>query len=281
MPAVNQMWNDLMADFIYCLNSSTVMPAPILDKIRIAGETGYAAIELWHSDIDAHLAAGGSLADITKALADNGLEVPTTIFLKGWWDTVGDVYRRSMDDTQRRLEQARDVGAVYAICGPPLGPVDFEVGATNYGRLLEIGRQFGVKPVMEYLGFSEAVNSIEAALRVMRGSAQPDATIVLDPFHCFRGGGSIETIAQLEAEQIAISHFNDSPDFPPRELQQDGDRVMPGDGIVDLKRYCDLLRQIGYNRWLSIELFNRDYWAQDPHEVARMGLEKMRTAAEA
>ena len=137
-----------MADFVYCLNSSTIMPAPILDKIRIAGETGYAAIELWHSDIDAHLAAGGSLADITKALADNGLEVPTTIFLKGWWDTVGDVYRRSIDETKRRLEQARDVGAQYAICGPPLGPVDFEVGATNYGRLLEIGRQFGVKPVM-------------------------------------------------------------------------------------------------------------------------------------
>ena len=52
------------------------------------------------------------------------------------------------------------------------------------GRLLEVGREFGVKPVMEYLGFSEQVNSIEAALRVMRGAGQPDATIVLDPFHC-------------------------------------------------------------------------------------------------
>ncbi len=30
-----------MADFIYCLNSSTIRPTPILDKIRIAGETGY------------------------------------------------------------------------------------------------------------------------------------------------------------------------------------------------------------------------------------------------
>ena len=270
-----------MADFIYCLNSSTIMPTSILDKIRIAGETGYAAIELWHSDIDAHLATGGTLADITQALADHGLEVPTTIFLKGWWDTVGEVYRRSMDETKRRLQQAKDVGAEYAICGPPLGPVDFEVGAANYGRLLEVGREFGVKPVVEYLGFAEEVNTVEAALKVMRGSSQPDATIVIDPFHCFRGGGSIETIAQLKAEQIAISHFNDSPGSPPCELQQDGDRVMPGDGIVDLKRYCDLLRQIGYGRWLSLELFNRDHWAQDPSEVAREGLDKMRTAAEA
>jgi len=28
---------------------------------------------------------------------------------------------------------------------------------------------------------------------------------------------------------------------------------------------------------LSLELFNRDYWSQDPLQVARTGLEKMRT----
>lgn len=269
-----------MAEFRYCLNSSTIMPTPILEKIRIAGECGYAGIELWHSDVDTHLAAGGSLAEIRHALADNRLEVPTTIFLKGWWDTVGDVYRRAMSEIERRLEQARELGAGYAIAGPPLGPVDFDVGAKNYGRLLEVGRRFGVKPVMEYLGFSEQVNTIEAALEVMNGSGQPDATIVLDPFHCFRGGGPLETIAKLPAERIAISHFNDAPAFPPRALQQDPDRVMPGDGVVDLRRYCKLLRQTGYNGWLSLELFNRSCWSQDPREVARIGLEKMRAVAE-
>lgn len=270
-----------MPAFIYCLNSSTIMPTPLLEKIRIAGETGYAAIELWHSDLDDHLAAGGTLADVQQALSDHGLEVPTTIFLKGWWDTVGAVYERDMDEVKRRLEQARAVGATYAIAGPPLGSVDFEVGAQHYRRLLEVGAEFGVKPVMEYLGFAAEVNTIEAALQVMQGSGHPDATTVLDPFHCFRGGGSIESIAQLPPEQIAISHFNDSPAHPPRGLQQDCDRVMPGDGIVDLKRYCDLLRETGYNGWLSLELFNRTYWAMDPAEVAREGLDKMRAIAEA
>ncbi len=268
-----------MADFIYCLNSSTIMPTPILEKIRIAGETGYAAIELWHSDLDGHLAAGGTLADVRKALDDQSLEVPTTIFLKGWWDTVGTVYERCLHEVERRFEQAREVGAAYAIAGPPLGPVDFQVGAKNYARLLEIGREFGVKPVMEYLGFSEEVNTIEDALRIMDDSGHPDASIVLDPFHCFRGGGSMETIARLDESRIAISHFNDSPSSPPREQQHDPDRVMPGEGVIDLKRYCDLLRSIGYRRWLSLELFNRRHWAEDPREVARVGLDKMRAAA--
>ena len=43
-----------MPAFRYSLNSSTIQPTPILDKIRIAAEAGYGAIELWHADIDAH-----------------------------------------------------------------------------------------------------------------------------------------------------------------------------------------------------------------------------------
>ena len=269
-----------MADFIYCLNSSTIKPTPILQKIKIAAETGYAAVELWHDDIDAYLSQGGQIADIRKALQDNSLEVPTTIFLKGWWDTVGEVYTSAIDEVKRRMEQAAQVGAPYSIAGPPLGPVDVAVGARNYARLLEIGRQFNVKPILEYLGFAQQVNTIEVALEVMTMSGDPDATTVLDPFHCFRGGGSIESIKKLKEGQIAISHFNDSPEHPPRELQQDPDRIMPGDGIIDLKRYCDLLREIGYRRWLSLELFNRRLWTQNPIDVARRGLDKMKQAAE-
>jgi len=269
-----------MADFLYCLNSSTIKPAPILDKIAIAAEVGYSAIELWHDDIDAHLAQGGKLADIRKAVDDHGPDVPTTIFLKGWWDTSGEEYTKAMDEIRRRLDQAAAVGATYSISGPPLGKVDFQVGARNYARLLDVGREFGVQPVMEYLGFSEDVNTIEDALRIMDDSGHPDATIVLDPFHCFRGGGSIETIAQIDESRIAISHFNDSPPDPPREQQHDPDRVLPGDGIYDLQRYCDLLRQVGYKRWLSLELFRQDLYEQDPKEVARIGLEKMRAVAE-
>ena len=55
---------------------------------------------------------------------------------------------------------------------------------------------------------------------------------------------------------------------------------MPGDGAIDLKRYCELLRQIGYSDFVSLELFRPDLWEQDPLEVAKTGLEKMRSAAE-
>lgn len=250
-----------MAPFIYCLNSSTIKPTPILEKIRIAAETGYRAIELWHDDIDLYLQSGGKIDDIRKAVDDNGLIVPTTIFLKGWWDNTGEAYAKAMDEIKRRLAQAAVVGAPHAIAGPPLeGAGDFDHGARQYRKLLEVGRQFGVKPVMEYLGFAKEVNTIAIAIEIMEKSDDPDATTVIDPFHCHRGGGGIEDIARLKPAQIAISHFNDCPAHPPREVQRDPDRVMPGDGVVDLKRYVKLLKDTGYDRCISLELFREDLW---------------------
>ena len=57
----------------------------------------------------------------------------------------------------------------------------------------------------------------------------------------------------------------------------DGDRVYPGDGVAPLADILRTLREIGFDGYLSIELFNPTYWKQDPLEVgARSGLQKLR-----
>lgn len=269
-----------MARFRYSLNSSTIKPTPILDKIRVAAEAGYGAIELWHDDIDRHLNEGGSLADIRKAVDDSGLAVPTSVMLKGWCEPDGPAYEAGLEECKRRMDQSITVGAMHAVAGPPHGAVDFDLAGQRYGELLDLGISMGVKPAMEYLGIAQEINNIGAALKIMENSGHPDATIVLDPFHDFRGGAGCEDIARLTASQVAVSHFDDAPATPPWNEQRDSDRVMPGDGIIDLTRFCELLTQIGYDGWISLELFREDLWQQDPLAVAQEGLEKMRTVCE-
>ena len=270
-----------MSSFLYSLNSSTIKPTPILEKIRIASEAGYDAIELWHDDIDQHLDAGGTLEEIRMAVDDSGLTVPTTVMVKGWCEPDGSEYDAGMAECRRRMEQSVAVGALHAVAGPPHGDVDYELAAQRYGRLLEIGIEMGVRPAMEYLGFAQDVNSIDDALRIMQGSGHPDATIILDPFHDFRGGAGCESIAKLSADQIAVCHFDDdAPADPPANEQRDPDRVYPGEGVIDLKRFVQLLRQVGYDRWISLELFREDLWHADPLEVAKTGLAKMKAICE-
>lgn len=266
--------------FEYCLNASTIKTTPILEQIRVASAAGYAAIELWHDKIDEYLAGGGSIGEIRTALTDSGLTVPTTIYLADWFDAAEPAYKNVLDECKRRMAQAAEIGADYIIAGPPRGMADVQLGAQRYHELLEIGLQMGVKPAMEFLGFVKQVNRIEDAIEVVNRSRHPQATIVLDPFHIFRGGGSMESISQLAESQIAISHFNDTPSSPPREQQHDADRVMPGEGHLDLGRYVGLLGEIGYTGYLSLELFREDLWQRDPAEVARIGLASMRSVVE-
>jgi 2-keto-myo-inositol isomerase len=267
--------------FKYCLNTSTIKTTPILEQITAATAAGYEAIELWHDKIDQYVIDGGFIGDIRNALDDCGLAVPTTIYLGGWFDAVDDEYPKVLDECKRRMAQAAELGAIHIIAGPAMEIADYDHGARRYSELLDIGISMGVRPAMEFLGFVQQLNTIEDALDVMQRSGHAQATTVLDPFHVFRGGGSMESIAMLDESQIAISHFNDAPALPPRERQHDCDRVMPGDGHLELSRYVELLRETGYSRYLSLELFREDLWAQNAKEVANIGLDKMRAVVEA
>ena len=269
-----------MPRFRYCLNASTIRTTPVLRQIEVARQAGYEAIELWHDHLDEHLRAGGTLADVRKALDDHGVVAPTTIYLAGWFQPAGEEHVKALDEIRRRLEQSAAVGAKFAIAGPPPGKADRALGARHYAELLELGKSFGVKPAFEYLGFVEDINTIDDAIDIVQRSGHPDATVVVDPFHCWRGGGPVASLSKLNGSQIAISHFNDSPAIPAASLQEDSDRVMPGDGVVDLKFYCDQLSSTGYNGYLSLELFREDLWAKDALEVAMLGIEKMRPFVE-
>ena len=260
----------------YALNTSTIRPASLLEKIRIAGQTGYRGIELWNDDLTAHEQQGGSLADVRRALADYGLAVPTVIALHGWLGAEGAARGPAMEEARRRLAQAAAVGAEFIVASPPLTSCDLSRGGAEYRALLELGREIGVRPAMEYLGFVQSVHTIDQAWQIAKDADHADASLVMDPFHILRGGGPIESIAKVPGDKVAVWHWNDVPGDKPFAEQSDADRVMPGDGAGPLRAIERLARAQGYEGFVSLELFNPGLWAQDPAAVARIGLEKMR-----
>jgi len=265
-----------MSALQYCLNTSTIRPASLMEKIRVAGATGYRAIELWNDDLTAHVQGGGSLAEVRRALDDRGLEVPTVIAAFGWLESTGPAHQRALDETRRRLEQAAAVGARHLIASPAMEACDLSVGGERYRELLELGRQFGVVPAMEYLGFVGSVHTIAQGWKIVQDAAHPDACLIMDPFHILRGGSPLADIALVPGGKVAIWHWNDVPGTVPVGQQADEDRVLPGDGVGPLKEIERLALQQGYRGFVSLELFNPALWQRDPEEVARLGMEKMK-----
>jgi len=269
-----------MNNFVYCLNTSTIRPTPLLEKIVIAGKAGYAAIEPWNDEITAYLEQGGGYAELKRALVDSGLKVVSMIALHGWITSQGSEHSRVLDDCRRRMAQAVELGSPYIVASPPREVVDLNRASDRFRELLEIGTQLGVLPAMEFLGFVAGIKNVASAWAIASLTGDPRATVVADVFHMMRGGGSIDDLLTLEGDRVACFHINDLPAQPDPLTQEDEDRVMVGDGIADLPRVITNLRKIGYRGPLSLELFNRRLWEQDPLDVVKQGLERIRGLVE-
>jgi 2-keto-myo-inositol isomerase len=265
-----------MSEFLFCLNTSTIRPTPLLEKIEVAGKAGYSAIEPWNDEVTAYLEQGGTMSELKRALDGAGLRVVSVIALHGWITSEGLEYQRVLDDCRRRMAQAVELGSPYIVASPPQQVVDLNRAVDRFAELLQIGAAIGVLPSMEFLGFVDGVKDVASAWAIASGRGDPRATVVADVFHMIRGGGSIDDLLQLSGDRLACFHINDLPSEPDPLTQKDEDRVMVGDGIADLPRVVANLRAIGYRGPLSLELFNRGLWSEEPLPVVQRGLERIR-----
>jgi len=269
--------------FRFCLNTSTISGKKLgIEKyIDIASRAGYDSTEIWIADVKAYVSNGGSLAALRKLLVDS--KVPAV-------DAIGFAPWMVDDDTQREagFRQMREEMEMMAaldcprIAAPAAGikPTDqldlFKVGE-RYEELLALGRETGVTPQLEFWGASRFFH-IGQALMSAAATNDPGARILSDVYHLHRGGSGYECLKMIDGSLLEIIHMNDFPGNIPREKLEDKDRIYPGDGAAPLKQILTDLNNMSGEKILSLELFNRTYWEQDPLLVAKTGLEKMRKA---
>jgi 2-keto-myo-inositol isomerase len=137
--------------------------------------------------------------------------------------------------------------------------------------LEELGRiaeRHGVALAFEFLGQPDcSVKTLAEAAEIVERVERANIGLVLDSFHFYAGGSSIESIDALDARKLFIFHINDAEDLP-REQLEDRHRLLPGLGILPLKEIVSALRRIGYDRVASVEIFRPEYWERDPQELA-------------
>lgn len=268
--------------FRYCLNTSTIRGQKLAlpRQIEIAAEAGYNAIEPWLDEMRQFDEGSGSLADLAKKIRDLGLTVESAIGFADW--IVDDDQRRAqgLEQARRDMELVARLGGTR-IAAPPAGAtdqpgLDLSAAAERYHALLEVGRQVGVTPQVEVWGFSKNLSRLAETVFVAVASSHPDACLLLDAYHLYKGGSDFAGLRLLSGQSMHVFHVNDYPATPDRASISDAHRVYPGDGVAPLTQVCQDLHENGFRGVLSLELFNPDYWKQDPLVVARTGLEKMR-----
>lgn len=91
----------------------------------------------------------------------------------------------------------------------------------------------------------------------MKGLAHPQVKLMMDTFHVWAENENIEDIIKLYGENLKHIHIEDiSPTGT--------DRKIPGQGIENMQKLIAALREAGYDKALSVEL-----WGFDPEDIAR------------
>ncbi len=268
----------------YCLNTATIrgQRLGIVEQVALAGEAGYGAIEPWVSDLREYREAGGSLSDLRNRIADAGLAVPSAIGFARWLADQQARREAGLEQAKRDMELVAAVGGT-GIAAPPAGMtkrrgLDPRVVGQRYRALLAVGEQAGVVPVLELWGFSQTLCRLGEVLMAAVESGHPDACVLLDVYHLYKGGNAFESLRLLGPNTCPVLHMNDYPAKPPRETIGDGDRCWPGDGVAPLGRILGDLYGVGFRGWLSLELFNKAYWRLPAKEAVTTGLKKMKAA---
>ncbi len=258
-----------------CLNTSTIKPQPLLEKIRLTADAGFAGVELWINDIYEHIGRGGEVRDVEKAISDRGLIVPSMIALRAWGEASELEYPLMLDEARRRMELAARFQCPYLVCSPPRDPCPFDQLASRYRDLLSLGREIGVRPTFEYISFFLSASSLSHAWEIVQATADDDATVIVDAFHSWNTESTLDQLRAIPAERISHYHIDDAAADIPAGQQKDPDRVMLGEGVIDLKAELKVLREIGYEGAISLELFNPQLWAEDPAEMLRRGYDRL------
>ena len=256
------------------LNGATTMRADLASDIRAASNARFDCLEIWASKLRNFLKSN-STADLKSLFDEHEVEPYSINSIERITFRDREEHSKLMDECEELCRIASEIKCPYIVVVPSPLPHEKswdDVAKESVRVLGELGRiaeQHGVALAFEFLGQPRcSVQTLEQASEIVERLARPNVGLVIDSFHFYAGGSSIEAIDALDAQRLFIFHINDAEDLP-REKLEDRHRLLPGLGILPLKEIISALKRIDYDRVTSVEIFRPEYWERDSQELAR------------
>jgi hypothetical protein len=258
------------------LDTATIRPASLIDKVNIAAEAGYDGLEPWDGELEEFEKNGGNLKELGLKIKKLGLKVPSVI---GAWNAIPDtmdLFIKSLPETRRRMRMAHDIGAEHIQTIPDQLSENYNQKwvADRYRDIIEIGlKEYNIKPALVFVKYF-TIKTLGQAVGIAMDANHPIAKVIPDVYHMYISEGGFEGLKMLKGDAIAIFQFNDAPSTPDFKDLADEHRVYPGDGILPLDSIFTDLKATGYKGFISLEMYNPNYYKEDLLTVAKTGLKK-------
>jgi sugar phosphate isomerase/epimerase len=252
------------------------------DVCSVASKLGYQALEIAPFTLapSAEQVTPEQRKETRKVIEDHGLECVGLHWLfagpKGLHMTTPDetTWQRTRDYLSTLLDLCADLGGKVLVLGSPNqrsvpeGQTQdgaWERAADLLGSVLQKAGNLGLTICLEPLSPVETdfINTVEEGMKMVRQINHPSLKIHLDvKAMCSEGRPVPEIIRSVSAGDIGHFHVNDPNLYG------------PGMGDVEYAPIVEAIRDVGYDRWLSVEVFKYD---PDPETIAQKSIEYLRT----
>ncbi|MGM9473402.1 sugar phosphate isomerase/epimerase family protein [Pseudarthrobacter sp. YS3] len=252
------------------LQNPETSPVPIADRLEAIASTGWSGLGLAHDDLAAARATLGFQA-LRGLIDEAGLRYVEVELLTDWWDeSLAPAWRPKFD---LLLEAAETLGArfikVGTSIGTPLDDLDFLVEPLR--RLTADAARRGTRIALEPMPFS-MVGSVPAAADLMRKVDMANCGLVVDYWHVFRAGTTLDELADsLQPEQIFGVELNDADEEIRGSLFEDtrDNRRLCGQGDQDVTGFIVALKSLGFSGPWGVEILSKEHRALPVQDALR------------
>lgn len=258
------------------MNTVTIKPTPLLDKLRLISQMGFSGIGLWMDEIQEYL-NGGRKKPIGELLAEYALTPVEMQLIRIWQYLAGSEREHAFSRARDFFAKVRELDVhcpVVAVSSEEVG----EIGEAteDFRRLCGLAHDFGIDVAFEFTGFAQQINNVKTAWDIVGGADCPNGGLLIDTFHFVKGGSTIEDLERVPMEKVFLVHINDVRSLP-HEIKQQSRRFrfFPGEGEAPLKEFVGCLAKNGYNGFYCCEIFNERYWLEDPLEILKKSKQSM------
>ncbi len=252
--------------------SATVMNLDWPEEFKLLRRFRWKAVELWFDKIKACLEKGETCRQLGRRMKDAGIQpiglAPGVV----WTASSGRDPRLEREELSERMDVAAAIGAT-ALTVVALGKRKGELAA-EYRRLAdklravaEMAAERGLKINLEFIGGLPVNGTMGSCIELVKMVDHPALGMLLDLCHYYASASHIEELGLLPKKKLFLVHVDDARNRPMEVLGSEH-RCFPGEGRIDVPGLIkEIRKRAGYKGYWSIELYDREVWVMDPHEV--------------
>ncbi len=258
-----------------------VYPTNLKDALAGARKAGFDGLEFNPVEI-ADLVETYGAAHVRVLFAEAGLRVA------GWglgidWRGDEHTWKKGVADLPRLAKAATEIGGtrVFTWIRPSSDERVYEENwrfhVERLTPIAEILEAYGCRFGLEFVGPKTMRDAARYPfiyrmdeMLELGAAISPTTGLLLDCWHWYTSGGTLEAIRALTPQQVVYVHVNDAPADVPIEQQVDTVRALPGEtGMIDIVGFLQALQVIGYDGPVVPEPFKQDL-ADLPSDDARL-----------